>query len=284
MKPAITTFTRLRIWKRIQGSVSCATRVSMLGLFFGALMAPCTLAQVSAGGQIADDLNLSTDADLGRIRGVIQAEQNVVISSEIAARIAQINLRPGDRFNEGQLLVGFDCGLYQAELASARAELGAAQKVLQNKRELLRLDAAGAIDVELAAAEAEKARAEVRVKSVWVRRCTIKAPFSGRVVERAVNRFQSVTPDTPLLQIVDDRALEIEALVPSNWVEHLKKGSSFKFRVDETGRVYTVTLERVGAVVDPVSQTIKIYGRLKNVDEQSLPGMSGTLEFAGARR
>lgn len=254
----------------------------MLGDFLAGRLAAISLLLVSAVSGAADEsLGVGSDTELGRIRGVIQAEQNVVISSEIAARVVRLDLRPGQRFNKGQVLVGFDCGLYQAELAKAGAELKAAQKILQNKRELLRLDATGAIDVELAAADVEKGRADVRVKSVWVRRCTIKAPFSGRVIERAVNRFQSVTPDTPLLQVVDDKALEVEALVPSNWIEHLAVGSSFKFRVDETGRVYNVVLERVGAVVDPVSQTLKIYGRLKNVDEHSLPGMSGTLEFAG---
>ena len=219
------------------------------------------------------------DFTLNRIRGVVKAVDEATISSEIAARITKLPFRMGERFKKGAVLAGFDCSLYQAELASGKAELKARTKTYENKKKLLKLDAVGALDLELAAADVEKAKADVRMRSIWVRRCSIRAPYNGLVVERAVNRHESVAPDTQLMRIVGTTAPEVEVIVPSNWISRLKKGQQFGFRIDETGMRYDIVVDRIGVVVDAVSQTVKIVGRLKKYDPQVLPGMTGTAEF-----
>ena len=56
-------------------------------------------------------------------------------------------------------------------------------------------------------------------------------------------------------------------------------GREFGFFVDETQSNYAASVERIGAEVDPVSQTIKLYAKLKNIDQRVLAGMSGTAVF-----
>ena len=59
----------------------------------------------------------------------------------------------------------------------------------------------------------------------------------------------------------------------------LRSGTNFTFRIDETGESVTASVLRVGAAVDPVSQTVKIMARLPEGRATVLPGMSGTADF-----
>lgn len=214
------------------------------------------------------------------VRGLVAAANQVIISSELSARILKLPFREGEAFKRGELLIKFDCALHNAELRSARAELLARRKKHENDQELSKLNAIGNIDVDLSAAEAKRASAAVSVAAIRTKQCAIKAPFDGRVVERHASASQSVVPDQELLKIVDSGQLVVELIVPSNWLTWLKPGQAFSFIVDETGHQHTAEVDRLGAVVDAVSHTIKVYGRFKEQTSSVLAGMSGTARFA----
>ena len=234
-------------------------------------------------------LHAASEYDLARapsgtsgheIRGVVKARSEAVISSQIDARLIELPFQLGDPFEKGDTLVAFDCAMLEAELAAARAELRSSQKTHENNLELAQLDAIGALEVELSQAEAEKARAQVLVARVQTRRCTIKAPYAGRVVATNVNVFESVRASQELLRILDDRSLELELIVPSHWVRWLEAGTAFRFRVDETSEEIPAEVLRVGASADPVSQTIRLQAGFPDATGKLLAGMSGTAVFA----
>jgi membrane fusion protein, multidrug efflux system len=60
----------------------------------------------------------------------------------------------------------------------------------------------------------------------------------------------------------------------------LKTGKAFKVTLDETAKTYQAQIIRIGGRVDPVSQTIKVYGRIADNSVELLPGMSGAIELA----
>ena len=78
---------------------------------------------------------------------------------------------------------------------------------------------------------------------------------------------------------VDDSTLEVDLIVPSTWLRWVNKGTRFEFDVDELGRSYTAQVDRLGAKVDAVSQTIKITGSFVDRPGNVLTGMSGTAKF-----
>lgn len=223
------------------------------------------------------------DAAQGQVRALIEARHHAVLSAEIAGRIARIAIDAGQRFKAGDVLIAFDCASYQAELDAARAQLHAADVTTRVNRQLNSLRANGEAEVQLAEAKSLVARADVRRLEIQVRRCEIKAPFDGRVVERRIQQHESVSPGAPLLEILSDRDLKVELIVPSSWLVWLKPGQRFDLRVDETGASLPGEVAQLGAKVDPASQTVKITARLVG-GESALAtgltaGMSGTALF-----
>ena len=82
-------------------------------------------------------------------------------------------------------------------------------------------------------------------------------------------------PNEKLIRIVSDGPLELHMVVPSKWLGWLKVGSSFDFKVDETGDTVKAVVDRISGAVDAVSQTVKIVCKVPRVPASVLPGMSG---------
>lgn len=226
-----------------------------------------------------DDDFFSTGIVSDNVRGLIKPVEKAIISSEIAAKVKVLPFKSGDRFNKGDLLVGFDCSFYKADLASADAAYQSRLHIYKNNKELLALNAISDIDVSISESEMQVARADRTMKAIRVNQCQIKSPYSGRVIEVAVNEHETVPADKEILSILNDRDLEIELIVPSNWLNWLKEGESFSFIIDETGKTLNAKVAKIAAVVDPVSQTIKLIGKFDDDIEGVLSGMSGTAQF-----
>lgn len=215
-------------------------------------------------------------------RGLVRSLGEAIISSEIAARITSMPYREGEVFSLGDVLVAFDCESMVANLSGAQADLRAAVVGLESARDMARMKAAGQRDVDLAEARRDRTQADVEGAQARVKGCEVRAPFSGAVVDRNANPHEVIGPSTPLMRIVDRERLEIELIVASSKLPYLQPGTPFLFRVDETGLIYQAKIIRLGAVVEPASQTVKVFGAFDGAFQGVLHGMSGAARFPAA--
>jgi len=186
----------------------------------------------------------------------------------------------GARFKAGANLVAFDCSLQQAQLNKAKAALAGAEKVWSANRRMAELNTVGKVELDVSEAEVAKAKAEVASNAAVIGKCSVAAPFSGRVAEQKVREQQYVQPGQTLLEIIDDSQLELEFIVPSKWLAWLKPGSAFQVAIDETGKTYPARVQRIGARVDPVSQSVKLSGAIDGSFHELISGMSGRVSVA----
>ena len=213
------------------------------------------------------------------VRGVLRPIEEAVISTDLSARIDHIAKRAGERFEQGALLVEFDCERYKAEVRAARAAHAALTQEYETNLQLIKYDAIGTSEVEISRTRMVGAAAQADIASTFTKDCEIKAPFSGRVVEVAARTFETNVPGQPIMRIIDDSKLEVELIVPSSWLVWLKPGTEFSFHVDETQSLHDVIVDRIGGEIDPVSQTARIYGLTGDNHSGLLSGMSGSASF-----
>ena len=237
-------------------------------------VAMATIAALGATAAYAEERDREMAA-----RGVLRAEAEATISSELVARVVQLPFRAGQTFNAGEVLVAFDCSRYDADLRAAQAEARTHEITVETQRHLLRHRATGAND--LALAEAKHAQALAMADSLRVRtsQCAIAAPYAGRVVERFVDVFEMPQANGPLIRIVKAGRIEIDLILPSQAAVWLEEGADFEFKVDETNTVHGGRIMHLGAVIDPVSQTLAIRAELVDPSPVIRPGMSGTAHF-----
>ena len=59
-------------------------------------------------------------------RALVVASQEAIISSELAARVAEVLIEETESFKKGDLLINFDCRLYEAQEDVVAANMNSA--------------------------------------------------------------------------------------------------------------------------------------------------------------
>jgi len=236
-------------------------QVCLLNIFF---------AFGSSSAALADDFSA---------RGLVKAKSRAVLASEIGAVVDLTPFRSGDNFKKGDTLIGFDCRLLKSQKDKVEAQTNASKAQLANARDLEKMRSIGALDVTLAKADFDRARAELKIATLNVERCSVKAPFDGTVVQLLVNAFESVDLRRNLIEIVSSSALEVEIIAPADWLKRVSKGQKAQMDIDELGVSSEVEFIAVGGAVDPVSQTVIIRARFGELPNDILPGMSGVVRL-----
>jgi RND family efflux transporter MFP subunit len=250
----------------------CAALWSGLQFLLGA-------TAIAAAPSMSSGQASAPSGDDGRIRIQLVPRDQVDLSSEIAAKLASLPVRDGDSFTTGQTLVSLDCALYTAQLRKAQAEADGAQELWQVDQRLAQLHSVGELEVTQAHAKVKATAAEVAYVEATVSKCVITAPFDGRVLKRIAAPQQFVEPGKPLLTIVDTSHLELKMIVPSKRLAELKRGNPLTVQISEVGKTFPARIARIGARVDPVTQTIDVTAALTGSAPELLPGMSGWATF-----
>jgi membrane fusion protein, multidrug efflux system len=209
------------------------------------------------------------------IRAQLVPLHYTTLSSEMAGRIDKIATRVGDHFRQGEVLVVFDCAVPRSQVAHSQAVVTQAEKTYEIDRRLVALKSMGQLELDVAAAEVLKGKADLDGAEAVASKCSIAAPFSGVTAEQKAREFQYTTPGQPLLDVLDDHTLEVELIAPSHWLSWLKLGYSFHVRIEETEKTYPARITRLGGRVDPVSQSIKVIGEIIGDAPELMAGMSG---------
>lgn len=211
-------------------------------------------------------------------RAVIKALDRAVLSGELAAKVKQLPVRPGEAFSKGDVLVELDCDLYQAQADKVSAEVRAARIKRDNARELKALNSIGELDVALAQSEYAQSLAELHIAKLNTERCTIKAPWDGKVVSVHVNAHENIRQQQELIEVVSDKVLEAEVVVPAAWLNWLKPEQSIRLLVDDRADAASAVVSAIIPAIDAVSQTVLLRATITH-ESELIPGMSATAVF-----
>ncbi|WP_230411926.1 efflux RND transporter periplasmic adaptor subunit [Denitromonas iodatirespirans] len=214
------------------------------------------------------------------IRAQLSPRRYTTLAAELGAKVKRITVKEGERIKAGQLLVSLDCVIQAAQRDKAKAALAAAERNYAANTRLNELNAIGKVELDTSIAERDKSRADLALIQATLSKCNIYAPYAGRVVEQKVRAEQYVEPGTALLDILDDSALELDFIVPSRWLAWLKPGHTFRVFIDETQKSYPARIQRLGARVDPISQSVKASAVIDGSFSELIAGMSGRIELA----
>ncbi|SAL70850.1 RND family efflux transporter MFP subunit [Caballeronia udeis] len=260
MKSKVAKFTCGSI-----AAVVCATLCNSLAV---AAQVPATPVATTPASSAAPE-----------VRVQVVAETSATMGAPMSGRLSQFPLRDGERFKQGQVLARFVCAEKEGALAHARAVYDGRKTVNDSKQRLRALGTSSEVEYKVAASDEEEAAADVKTAQTLVDNCIVVAPFSGRVSSVYTHNFQFLQVGAPMLDVLSDRNLDLEMIVPSMWLSWLKPGSTFNVAIDETGKTYPATLTRLSGKVDAVSRSVKVYGHIENPPDTLLPGMSGRALF-----
>jgi RND family efflux transporter MFP subunit len=256
------------------------TRTKPVSALFRLLIVLVTvLAAVPVPAQTTQEAHGVIPVDPNAIRVLLSPELETILVAQMAGSIVTLNASLGSSITKGNTIVAFDCREGSAKLRMAEAEFASARETLQTKKRLRALDAAGDLEVSLAAAAADRTKAAIAVGRAQLSQCTITAPFSGRIVKVYVKPFQGVNTGTPIVEMISEGPLKIRLNVPSTLLRTLQVGTPLEVDIDETGKTYRAKVTAINARVDAVSQTVELEASIDSHPEELLAGMTGIARF-----
>ena len=217
---------------------------------------------------------------LYQVRALITPSEQATLSAPLTDEIKSIRVKESETFQQGDILITFNCDTIQAQLKKAEAELEIHQRTLLTQQKMQKMQSVSHLEVEVTEARTRQAEAELETIQTEAKRCSVAAPFDGRVTERHAHPFESVKRGTELIDIINHQTLHIELHIPSKWLRWVKAGTPFTLYIDETGKTIEATVTTIGSQINPVSQTLKIKGSLNQTDNSLISGMSGTARFS----
>jgi RND family efflux transporter MFP subunit len=163
--------------------------------------------------------------------GTLKFDRNSILAAQNSGVVKKINFEVGDKVTKGKTLIQIDADLLNAQVNSARANAASAKKDHKRYAKLLETKSVSQKqydDMKLNFITTKSTLAELEIQK---EKKSIKAPYSGIVVEKKINLGEWVNAGTALATIVDTSKAEITFNVPLNIYNGLKKGDIYNINV-----------------------------------------------------
>jgi RND family efflux transporter MFP subunit len=205
---------------------------------------PVTVRLGVATQQINENITMS---------GRVESQQTAAISTRMMGFISSIKVKPGDKVQEGELLVQINNADIMAKRAQAQAlisetdaALKDAQKDFERFEQLYKQQSASAKEFENAKlhfnsikAKTEAAQQMKNEADAMVAYTNLVAPFTGVITQKNNDEGSMANPGMPILMMEQSGALQVSASVDESEVGKLQKGMEAEVVVKSTGKKFT---------------------------------------------
>lgn len=159
--------------------------------------------------------------------GAVAARPGHVASlgAPAATRVARVYVAEGTRVSRGQPLVELEQAAFRATAEGAQAGLTAAEQAYARAERLNREGVSPRKDVEQAAAELAKARAEAVAARRAEQLSVLRSPIAGVVTRLGAVLGASVDVNQPLVEVADPSALDITLTVTPAEAALVRRGA-----------------------------------------------------------
>ncbi len=206
--------------------------------------------------------------------GTLIAIEGVDVAPEIGGIVKNYFFDSGQDAEKGARLVELDTSVEEADLARNKAILLEAEADLVRQQSLVKGRIVSQAVVDTTISKRDTAAASVQKMDAQIAQKNIKAPFSGRLGLRNVEKGQYVSPGQALVWLQSLDPIWIDFPVPEGDLGKLKPGATIELTVSAyPGKVFKGEIEAFDARVTPESRTLMVRGVLPNPDHKLLPGM-----------
>jgi len=183
------------------------------------------------------------------------------LTAPTAARVVRVMVSVGQRVAAGTELVELDQTPFVAGSRSADAALAAAEKTFERTQRLAQEGIAPRKDVDQAATELERARADAANARRQQEYSMVRAPIGGVVTHVGAQLGATADPSQVLVQIADPHALDILFNVTPSQAGLVQRGAKITLSAGQNASgepLGVATVADVGGVVDTVSRGVTV--------------------------
>ena len=221
--------------------------------------------------------------------GILQAYKRIRITSRVQGLMRAINplFKPGQEYQSGQIIVKIEPAEFLANVISQRATLfnlitsilpdlnldfpesykiwndylkkfdlqkGVPQLPKMDDKVKLFVSGRGVISSYYSLLNLEK------ILSFY----TIRAPFSGVLVNANVTEGSLIRPGQELGEFISPGDYELMVALPKSYLSNIEKGAKVKVKSIDTGQDFFGIVSRINSKVNTQTQSVEVFIRIKD--------------------
>jgi RND family efflux transporter MFP subunit len=205
------------------------------------------------------------------VPGTVETDENALITAEASGTIEVVHVKQGQKVSKGQVLVTIDSEILASNIDEVETALELATYMFEKQKKLQ--EQGVGVEIEYEQAKNQQRSLEQKLKTMRAQKgkTVVRAPFSGVVDDIMVNQGEIAAPQIPLLRIVNNRTIRVNASLSENLLSKVNQGTPVEMvfpSFNDTTITSVVTTR--GNYIDPTNRTFKIQIEIKN-NELLLP-------------
>ncbi len=233
-----------------------------------------------------------TETRVRRFAARLEPWSDAAVAAEVAGRVDEILVDPGDPVEAGDVMVRMEDTLARTSLRIAEASLEIAEARLREferqRQEAERLAASRAVPestlmearsrVEVKEKEIARLEGEIEQARENLRRHEVRAPFAGAAAERLIETGDAVTAYQPVIGLAALDPMRVVFYVGDREASFLEGRAEVLLTLAGEDGPLPVEVRNIAPVANRQTGTFRVEGRLPNPDNRLRGGIRGVVE------
>ncbi|MFK5959337.1 MAG: efflux RND transporter periplasmic adaptor subunit [Lutibacter sp.] len=225
--------------------------------------------------------------------GKIEAVQNANLSTRMMGFVDNVHVNVGNKVSKGQLLVSINSTDISAQKAQVDASITEATAAFKNAEKdynrftaLFKENSASQKEMDDITANYEMSKARLEATNQMKNQVNaqlsysnIRAPFSGVITGKFVNKGDMANPGMPLISIETPGKYQIISMVPESEITSIKKGIKVNVLVKSTNQLVTGKVSEVSTSTKNTGGQYLVKILLDKTVVNLLSGMFTSVQF-----
>jgi len=209
-----------------------------------------------------------------RMVGTVFPLRESIVAGEVEGLVVEFPAKRGDYVKKGQVLAKLRTTTLEIQLKGAKADEHLARIKYQRAKELYEGKAIS--HQELDEFETKLVAQEAVVEGVEdeIGKCTITAPFDGRITEESTEIGQWLKKGDSVISMLQLDYVKVRIPVPEKYIQSLNVGDESEVRFPALGGITrTGHIVHIVPQADKRARTFPVYIKIDNKDEAIKSGM-----------
>ena len=206
--------------------------------------------------------------------GTMAAVQGVTVSTDLPGTVDRIDFESGKPVRAGEVLVQLDTRQERSQLAALEAQRDLARLNFARMKDLLQQKVIAQSEYDRAMTDQKETDARLGEIQTTIERKNIRAPFSGILGIRQVNRGQYLAAGDPVVGLQKLNPIYVNFGVPQQDAGQIRVGRDVRITAEDLeSSDFSGRVTAIDSRVDEKTRNVQVQATLANPEGKLRPGM-----------
>jgi len=207
------------------------------------------------------------------IQGTVGTDKNSVIRPELSGIVKTILVSETQKVKKGDPLLQLDNALINDNIKELNTQLTLATTTFNRQSRLWEQKIGSEIQFLQAKTNKESLERKLNTLKTQLGKTIVTAPFDGSVDAILPKVGEFVSPQTPVMRMVNLDKIYVETEVSENYIGSIKKGTEADLEFTQLNKSYKTKVNQVADFIDPNNRSFKIKIFLDNKNNALKPNL-----------